>query len=264
MPASTTRDPTPMKTIEEVIKVYPEKTQNVRKFLPKMNAPRDILSALNIRYSTTLADISTTTGSPVEIAVSYAEDSVDVVDLSAKTPSMLERYYTSEVVKQQTELVLRQFLYNENKIVTDTLATAPVETITVDTSADTQEPDVYEVTDAIDVALDNISIYTPADSLMIIGTDVKKMLFKKTPEAKRPPFETLKENNVQIVQTNLITNTAYMIPIDETVSKLLQVDPLEVRYEKELYDLASIFGREAVAYLIQQPEVIQKLDFTTQ
>ena len=264
MPPITVRDPTPMQIIEEVVKVYPEKTQNVRKFLPKMKAPRDILKAMNIRYTTTQTDISTTTGNPVEISDAYNENTVDVVDLSAKTKSQLERFYTADFTKKETELLLRQFLYNENKIVVDTLGSAPVETITVDTSADSQEPDVYEVTDAIDVALDNISIYTPANSVMLISTNVKKMLFKKTPEARRPPFETLKDNGVQVIQTNLMTDTAYLIPIDDTVSTLIQVDPLEIRYEKELYDLASIFGREAIAYMVSQPEVIQKLDFTTQ
>jgi len=264
MAATTTGDPTPMKTIQEVLEVYKEKTQNTKKYLPRMKAPRDILQAMNIRYSTTLADISTTTGAPVEISTSYAEDTINVVDLSAKTKSQLERYYVPDVVRRETELLLRQFLYNTDKLVTDTLGTAPVETITVDTSVDTTEPDVYEVTDAIDVALDNISIYTPAKNLLLVSENIKRMLFKKTPEAKRVPFDTLKENGVSVVQSNLITDTAYMIPLDDTVSTMIQVDPLHIKYTRDgNFDLACIFGREAIAYMVSQPEVIQKLDFTT-
>lgn len=255
-------DPKAHEWIEEFTKIYPAKTQNMRKYLPKISAPRDTLQTLAVKYDTTSIDI-TSSGTPVEIGVTYTEDTVSVVDFSAKTPSILNRNFSNrDVVESQTELILRQFLENENKLILNTLSTAPVSEVTVDTTTDTTEPDVYQVADALDIAIDNVNIYSQAPKLLVIANDSKKYLFKKTPEMMRP-IDILKDNEVAIMESPDISNTAYLMPLDSSVHKLVQVEPLDIRIENENFDLASIFGRESIAYLVNQPEVIQKLDFTT-
>jgi len=257
-------NPNAHQIIEEFLKAYPEKSQNVRKYIPKISAPIDTLQALNVKYDTTTVDITTTTGEPVEIPVSYTSETVSVVDFGANTPPMDIRHFANaDVIKTETEIVLKQFLCAENTLFKNILDSAPVNTIEVDTTSDSAEATIEEVTNAIDIACFEIETYTNAPKLMLMSPDVKKYFYKRTPELKKP-MDIVKENGINVVQLPQMagSDVAYIIPLSQDICKMVQVKPLKIAIEELPYEMASIYGKESIAFIVNQPHVIQKLDFT--
>jgi len=247
--------------MEEFVKAYVERSNNIRKHIPKISVPRDTIKTLASRNTTTEVSLSST-GTPVNIPVTYTEDTVNIVDFSGKTDSIYTRYFSNkDVVGVQTELVMQNFLMNENSLFLNTLGTASTTGITVDATADNTAATAYEVADAFDMAIGTIEMYTTVPMLYVFGTNTMPYLYKKTPEMKKP-IDTLREHNVAMLPMTGLTDTAYMIPLDKSILKMVQVESFYSRIEEENYDLASIFGRESIAFIYNQPEIIQKLDFT--
>ena len=252
--------------IREQIKLYPQEFQNVRKYMPKTSVPPDTLKVMTITYDTTITDINSPTGVPVEIPITYSDDTVTVVDYAARTPEVDIRHFANaNYVKKQTRLVLKQFLVAENTLVKNVLDAAPVNTIQVDVSADTVAPTIKEVVRAIRTACFEIETYTNAKKLMLISPDIKDYLYETTPELKTP-MDIIDMYNIEVVQLPEMagSQTAYILPLDEDSCEMVQVKPLDIRIEKLHYDMASVYGKESVAFIVNQPHVIQKLDFTTQ
>jgi len=248
--------------IEEFVDAYSENTQSVRRYIPVVKAPRDTIQALAVKYDTTAINLETANGSPVEITITKSANTVPVVDLSGKSPSIAIRYYESpDVVKTHTELLLEQFLQNENRLVVTALDnTTGVNDIAVDTTVNTQPADVYDVYSAVKRAIRNINQYVTSNMFMIIAEDSEEYLDKSTPELKTA-YDLLERREIPVITHDGISDCAYLLPRTPNVAKLVQVNPLEIKLEQEPYDLAAVFGTEAVAFVVNQPKIIQKLDF---
>jgi len=252
------------KTIELIAPDVKNSYRPLKSLLPRMDLDRTALELLVVSHGGAIVDISTATGEPVEIPSSTTSKTTNVVRFAAKTAKAQDIEYKKEgVVKVKFSELYRQFIMNEEKYICDSLtANVDIPTTSVDTVIDTQAPTPKMLYDAIMGSIFKAKAYGVKDVVLLISNDVSDLLTAGTAEYNSI-IKELDAMNVDIITSDYLTETAYVIPKSDTVCGWVKLMEDEIKFVVDLENNGYMFGRENVAFVVLQPNQITRLNIAT-